>query len=80
LRLRNGEQIAAQLGQLGFEGGAFLLALRDLQGQPEDQGGEKNSEGDKNGGHLLLLYAQRKEFTTRRSREQKDRRIPIYFA
>ncbi len=36
LRLRDGEEVAAELGELGFEGGAFLLGLRDLYGEPED--------------------------------------------
>ena len=36
LRLRDGEEIAAELGELGFEGGAFLLGLQDLRGEPED--------------------------------------------
>src|SRR6266851_4039713 len=64
LRLRDGEEVAAELGELGFEGGAFLLRLRDLEGQPEDDDGQ-NDSGDEYGGiHRLLLYSHEKEFTT----------------
>jgi hypothetical protein len=36
LRLRDGEEIAAELGELGFESGAFLLGLGDLGEEPEE--------------------------------------------
>jgi hypothetical protein len=35
--LRDGEQVATKLGELGFESGAFLLGLRDLEDEPEDE-------------------------------------------
>jgi len=46
LRLRDGEEIAAQLFELGFERGAFFLALRGLVGQPEDERGQNDSDDE----------------------------------
>ena len=36
LRLRDGEEIATELGELRFECGAFLLRLRNLGNEPKD--------------------------------------------
>jgi hypothetical protein len=40
LRLGDGEEVAAEFGELGFEGGAFLLRLGDLGDEPEEEDGE----------------------------------------
>ena len=40
LGLRYGEEVAAKFGELGFEGGAFLLRLGDLGDEPEEEDGE----------------------------------------
>src|SRR5260370_30291602 len=73
LRLRDGEEVAAEFGELGFERGAFPLAVRDLQGQAEDDDGQ-NDGGDEYGGiHRLLLYSPEKEFHTRQGRGARKR-------
>jgi hypothetical protein len=40
LRLRYGEEVAAEFGELGFEGRAFLLGLGDLDEEPEEKDGQ----------------------------------------
>jgi hypothetical protein len=40
LRLRDGEEVAAKFGELGFERRAFLLGLGDLGDEPEKQRGQ----------------------------------------
>jgi hypothetical protein len=46
LGLRDGEEVAAELGELGFESGAFLLGLGDLHGEPENQHGQEDGNDE----------------------------------
>src|SRR5260370_36171827 len=72
LRLRDGEEVAAEFGELGFERGAFPLAVRDLQGQAEDDDGQKDC-GDEYGGiNRLLIYSHEKAITTDMGSREKE--------